>query len=286
MATVFEWVMFEESVADAQAAASAAFQQIDALEQKLSFFISHSDMSRINGLSAGCGVIVSVDAFACLQIAQAIHLKTGGAFDPTTGALVTGRTPWNAMDRPSISARSHATAVPRQIGFHLLRLDPATRLVSALADDVKVDLGAIGKGFALDMAAEIMRDYGIGSALLSAGQSTMLPIGLPPDQNGWSMLLRDPRDETTVLHRVLLRTGALSTSAVADDPHILDPASGLPTTAAIGAWACAPTAAESDALSTAFVVMRPDAVRDYCQRYPQVGAGMFSANGEFTAINL
>jgi FAD:protein FMN transferase len=286
MATVFEFVIFEDSVADAQAASQAAFEQIDQLEQKLSYFIPSSDINQINMLSAGRGVIVSVDTFACLQIANDIHMKTGGAFDPTVGCLLTERKPWDTQEDVPRGRKPRPLGEQINLGFRLLALDTASRTVTALVDDVRLDLGAIGKGFALDLAAETMRDYGITSALLSAGQSTMLPIGLPPGQDSWMMRLRDPRDETTILGRVALRTGGLSTSSIAKDAHILNPTDGEPVQATIGAWALAPTAAESDALSTAFMVMPPDAVHRYCHEHPPAAAGTFSSAGEFVPTNL
>ena len=286
MATAFDLCLFEENAADAQGAADAAFLTIDQLEEKLSCFIPHSDISHINALHAGQSTIVSGDTLACLTLAQEIFAATGGAFDPTVGCLLQNRTPWDAQeDLPRGTAPRPLDETVR-LGFDLLALDPAARRVTALADGVRLDLGAIGKGFALDMAAEIMADFGISAALLSGGQSSMLPIGLPPGQNSWLMRLRDPRDEQTVLARVGLVGAALSTSSVGKTAHILDPASGQPITRTLGAWAIAPTAAASDALSTAFMVMSIDDIRRFCQDRPTIKAGLFTAAGEFISIGL
>jgi len=287
MATTFDFSLIEDSLPDAQAAAEAAFVLIDQLEEKLSYFIPSSDISQINALRAGQGVIVSVDTFACLKIAHEMFVKTNGAFDPTVGCLLTQREPWDAdQDVPRGSAPRPLGQTVR-LGFDLLDLDPVTRTVAVHADGVRLDLGAIGKGFALDLAAEMLRDYGITSAMLSAGQSTMLPIGLPPQQQSWIMRLRDPRDETTLVARIGLVNAALSTSSTATkNPHILDPATGQPIQAALGAWAIAPTAAESDALSTAFMVLPLEAVREYCTAHPEVSGAVFTAAGEFVPVNI
>ncbi len=286
MATTFEFNIFTEALADAQGATEAAFLQIDQLEEKLSYFISHSDISHINALHAGQSVVVSVDTFDCLKLAQDIYVKTDGAFDPTVGCLLAGRVPWDAKEDVPRGSQPRPLGDKVRLGFDLLKLDPATRMITALADYVRIDLGAIGKGFALDLAAETMRDYGITSALLSAGQSTMLPIGLPPGQKSWIMRLRDPRDESTIVAQVPLAGLALSTSAVAKEKHILDPATGQTVQATIGAWALASTAAESDALSTAFMVMTVEQVRRYCQDHPPVAAGTFSSAGELATMDL
>ena len=282
MATVFEIFAYGEKRNDAGHAAAAAFDEIDQLEQKLSYFIDSSEVSQVNRLREGQSVLVSAATMHCLSLARRVHDETGGAFDPTAGSLLTGRRPWDEHeDLPRGSAPPPRTG-DVVVGMDLFALDPAARTVTALADGVQIDLGAVGKGFAVDAAARVLKDWDVHTAMIVAGQSSMLPLGTRPGHDGWTMRLRDPRDETTVVRRLRLGGAALGTSSVVGEPHVLDPRTGLPVGTAIGAWAVAPTAAESDALSTAFLVMTADEMQAYCRRRRDVVGLTFAPDGTLT----
>jgi thiamine biosynthesis lipoprotein len=149
-----------------------------------------------------------------------------------------------------------------------------------------VDFGAIGKGYALDRMAAVLAEWDLPAALLSGGESTVLALDPPPGADGWTVGIRDPwrqsrgrlwrPDET--LGSVVLRRCAFSGSGTAENgPHILDPATGRPVTGRPAAWAAAPGAAEADALSTAFMVMRLTDVVKLCRRGGGI-SGIIAAN--------
>ncbi len=262
MATVFVFHIFDEERQAAQAAARGAFELIDELEEQLSYFVPSSDVSQINRLKAGESVRVGPATLACIEAALEVGQLTGGAFDLTVGALLSGRQPWDAT--PEGLAYYQPRTGPVRIGMDLIAVNHALSAVAVLADDVEIDLGGIGKGYALDEAAAFLRDWGIARAMLSAGASTMLPVGDPPE-DGWRMRVIDPRDERTVLGHFRVRGQAVSTSSWSTrDPHVLDPATGQPAMRHLAAWASASSAAWADALSTAFLVMNADAVRAVC----------------------
>jgi thiamine biosynthesis lipoprotein len=148
---------------------------------------------------------------------------------------------------------------------------------------VEINLGSIGKGYALDRAGEILKDrFGIDAALLNGGNSSVLAIGAPPnDDRGWTVGLRNPAEPEERLAVVRLRDRAMATSAATYQHfgyngrklgHLLDPRTGRPAEGVAMATAFAATAAEADALATTFYVLGPDGTRRYCESHPAVGA--------------
>lgn len=254
MACEFEVFILNEEPDYAQQAAAAAFAEADRLERELSRFLEASDVSRINALRAGESVAVGIDTFECLRLALRIQKETRGAFDVTFRSR-----------RPRTRAK-----MPNQLR---LALDPANHSVAALFDGVQVDLGAIGKGYAVDRMAALLRDdWKISAALLHAGQSSVLAVGAPPGKTGWPVALRDPVTQTETLGTLTLKNAALGGSGqLIHGQHILDPRTGRPAKR-LGSWAYAPSAAETDALSTVFLILPPARIRDYCAKHPTAAA--------------
>lgn len=259
MACVWEAFIAGQEARYARQAAQAAFAEVDRLDQELSRFIPHSDIARINALAPGQSVRIGIDALECLELAATIHGETLGAFDVTVGAL--------------LKRGGAGQAASPAVGLHLLEIQRAIHSVTVHAAGLIVDLGGIGKGYALDRAVAVFREWGIGAALIHSGQSTVYALGGPPGQPGWTVSLRNPADHSTSLGQLCLRDNALSGSGMQlHGPHIIDPRTGGPAAGALAAWALAPTAAVADALSTAFMVLTPAEVEDYCRRHPDVSA--------------
>lgn len=244
----------------AEQAARAAFAEVDRLERELSLFLPTSDVSRLNAARPGQAVRIGVDAYECLELALEMCRRTGGAFDVTVGS-------WKEREQGA-GQRERGTGIREQGGGEQreqgtgnrehgggLVLERASRSAVRQADGL-VDLGGIGKGFALDRAAALLREWGVHAALLHSGQSTVLALGSPPGAEGWRVSLRDPGDHARTIGTVLLRDRALAGSGIAlHGQHIIDPRTGLPATHRPAAWAHAPSAAVADALSTALMVM-------------------------------
>jgi thiamine biosynthesis lipoprotein len=259
MATVFEVFIIYEDANYAHQAAWAAFDELDKIEQNLSRFIENSDISQINRLAAGQSLKLGDDAFRCLQLSAEVYDRTNGAFDITVGSLLDHGL---AQDgKPSVQ---EADSTCYHTGMTILQLDETEYTVTLLAGPVQIDLGGVGKGYAVDRMAELLADWSIDTALICAGQSSVLALGAPPQSKGWPVKLTNPHNHKEVLARLFLWDEALSGSGLQKGPHIIDPGTALPVTDKCAAWASAPDAAGADALSTAFMVMSIREIEDYC----------------------
>lgn len=239
MNTMFETIVCGQEAEYAEQAAWATFDELDQIETELSRFIEGSDIWQINSLHAGESVTVGIAAIECLQLARRICDETSGAFD--------------------------VTACGTKRGMDLVLIDENEFTVTVEADGVTVDLGGIGKGYAVDRMAAMLGEWEIHCAIVHSGQSSVCAIGSPGDREGWVIALGGPTAPGASREKLVLRDRALSGSAqTTDDRHIIDPRDGKPVAAAVAAWAIAPSAALADALSTAFVVMSDEEVRQYC----------------------
>jgi thiamine biosynthesis lipoprotein len=281
MATTFEVVILGEEAEYARQAAEAAFDEVDRLELELSRFIETSDVSRISGLGAGGSTRVGIAAFDCIELASRVHAETGGAFDVTVGALAEL---WSAAEgEPSEEKLARAR---ERTGMLLIETSGEHHTVGVRASGLRLDLGGIGKGYALDRMAELLRDWSVERALVHSGESSVVAVGSPPGGDAWSLGLRDPADDARTIGAFRLRGGrSLSGSGrKLHGSHILDPRTGRPAEAALGAWAAAPSAALADALSTAFMVMSADEVAEYCTEHAEVSGMILRAAGEMPAV--
>ena len=266
MATTFEVIILHEDARYAQQSAWAAFNELDRLEQELSRFIENSDISRINNLTDCQPLRIGLDAFECLKLAAKIYAETNGAFDITIGSLLDC---WLGEDEKARTPSKEQLNLARQrTGIHLFELDEAQHTVALLAEPVQIDLGGIGKGYAVDRMAEMLRDWSIDTALIHGGYSSVLALDAPSSTKGWPLTLSNPHNRKQTLAGLHLQGRALSGSGLQKGQHIIDPRTAKPVGDKQAAWACAPDAATADALSTAFMVMTADEVKKYCSNHP------------------
>ncbi len=199
-----------------------------------------------------------------------IHAETGGAFDVTIGSLLKC---WRDEDgNPCRPGPQELDAARRLTGTDLLQLDKLEHTVELLASPVQVDLGGIGKGYAVDRVAELLRDWSIDIALISGGYSSVMALDGPPGTKGWPLTLSHPANRKQVLARPCLQGRALSGSGVQKGQHITDPRTTQPVKDKLAAWSSASNAATADALSTTFMVMSLEEIRKYCSGHPDVSA--------------
>jgi FAD:protein FMN transferase len=305
MATTFTLVVSQADPPYARQAAEAIFAELDLIENRLSRFTEHSDISRMNHLEAGQCTTVHPDTWHCLRIALEIQTATQGAFDiayasakPPINRVAADMSPLTFSGDSVLQSKDSLQPEPPTIerglphgvgalghdepknneridircyqGFMEPRiaLEPHNQ-VRVLTDGVRLDLGGIGKGYALDRMAVLLNEWDLERALLSASTSTVLALQPPLGATGWPIQF-GPEPE---LCHLTLRQNAFSGSGRAvQGSHIINPYTGQPAEGRFRAWAGAPTGAEADALSTAFMIMDEQDIAHLCKHQPQFTA--------------
>ena len=167
------------------------------------------------------------------------------------------------MRQPSPTEIQHAHALT---GLNHLELDEDGFCAKVLTEGLQFDLGGIGKGYAAEKVAEILREWSLGQALVLAGASSVLSVSVPEGMSGWPMKLRNPENPNKVLARFELKEGAVSGSGRQKGQHIIDPRSvdvGA-VKGRLAAWSVAPDAIAADASSTAFMMLSDEEINEYC----------------------
>jgi len=246
------------------ACAEAALDEITFYHRSFNLFRRDSFLSFVNASAADRPVRVDPELFALLETCREIFDRSGGAFDITVGPLMEC---WGFRDGDGAIPDADALGATRaSIGFDHVILDKKNSTVSFDRAGVGLDLGGVAKGFALDQAAEILRDECIPAAIIHGGTSTVVAFGAPPESASWKVGIADPAREGALLAAAYLSESALSVSAQhgrcfeADGAlkgHLIDPSSGAPAEGALLAAVIAKQAVLADAWSTALVAAGP-----------------------------
>jgi thiamine biosynthesis lipoprotein len=262
MATRFEIVLHGDNPAALRAAGEEALDEIDRLEAQLSLYRSSSEVARLNREAHQSPVRVTPGLFRLLEKARDLWRETNGVFDITIAPLVRC---WGFMGGTgSMPERAAIEEARAQVGMQFVELDSTNFTVRFARPGVMLDLGAIGKGYAVDRAAGLLREAGVTSALIHGGTSTAFAIGREATGASWKIAVTSPvRDAaTTPIAVVELEDESLSVSAVWGRSfrsgektygHIIDPRTGAPAETALLTVAVLPTATETDALTTALL---------------------------------
>ncbi|MHC4392230.1 MAG: FAD:protein FMN transferase [Planctomycetota bacterium] len=253
MGTVLEMIAFPVDSAGSpidpsrvREAVCAAYDEVERIEGLLSTWREHSEVSRINRAAGGEPVPVSSDTIACLVAARSAADRSGGTFDPTR---VDG-------------------------GFSAIEIDPKRGTARLARPGLSLDLGGIGKGYALDRAGAALRAHGVPSALLSFG-GQLLAVGPPPAAyaDAWVAAVRSPEAHAGALGLYRLRVGSIATSATYErGGHIIDPRSGRAPVGRRAVTVFADSATEADALSTAIFVGGRALAARLTERNPSLAA--------------
>jgi FAD:protein FMN transferase len=278
MATRFEIVLHGENPVALRAAADQALQEIERLHAQLSLYLPSSEISFINARAARQPVQVEPRLFGLLHLAKQIHQETQGAFDVSIAPLIRC---WGFMGGTgALPTPEQINEARDQVGMQHVVLDEKHRTIRFARPGMMLDLGSIGKGYALELAVELLLEAGVQSALIHGGTSTVYALGAPPEAEAWKIAIDPPPDpeaaatvletqarpntmSTTPLAVVALRNEALSVSGVHGKcfrtsgktyGHVIDPRTGTPAQGALLSAVVLPSAAETDAFSTALLL--------------------------------
>ncbi|MBL9164195.1 MAG: FAD:protein FMN transferase [Planctomycetaceae bacterium] len=274
----------EYHAADGADVASAALEGLDLIEQlenQLSVYREHTEVAEVNRLAAECAVRVEPRLFALLELCDWIHASTHGAFDITSGPL---SRIWGFHKREGrLPAQDEIDATLASVGFTHLQLEPTHQTIRFDRPGVEINFNSVGKGYALDRVAQLMSERGVGDYLAHGGRSSVLTRGRDRggDTAGWSVSIPHPHERERSVGDVVLRDQALGTSGSGTQffeiegrrfGHLIDPRTGWPASGVHTATAVAATAAEADALATAFYILGPGGTSEYCASHPEAGA--------------
>ena len=254
MTTTFEVIVSGQAQEYARQASAAAFREIDRIEKLLNKYDAGSDVGQINLLEPGESVRVGIETLECMEKAIWAHGVSGGLFDPTVGT-----------------------------GVQWLNVDPSNFSIGWDKEGKgKIDLGGIGKGFAIDKAAEVLADWEVEEVVINGGTSTVLALG-----KEWNLGIGGPWGEKVGVTTIKLKDQALSGSGTeVKGGHIFNPATGKPATRHLAAWAIHPSAAASDALSTAFMMMEAKKIKQLCAENRDITAFVVAPDGSLVKFGV
>ncbi len=260
----------------------AALDEIDRLEEILTVYRETSMMTRVNRHAHESPVVVDYLLYELLERCRHLTQITDGTFDAAIGTLIKA---WGFFKGPKrIPPDDELQRFLQASGIGHVILDEKARSVRYDSPDIEINLGSIGKGFAIDRALKLLREEcGVSDALMQGGTSSLAAMGhAPEDPRGWLVGLQDPEDPARRLATLLLSDRAMGTSGDAQQffeidgrryGHVLDPRTGRPAQSDLAsATAITRDGASADALATALYVMGLDKAIEFCQNHRDVGA--------------
>ncbi len=264
----------------AEETAIRALDLVDELEDQLSVFRDDSEICGLNRLASTKSVEVGRRLFGLLSRSVEASELTDGAFDITAGPI---SKLWGFLKRDGRFPNDRELSETlNRVGSRWLALDIENHAVAFLRDGLEINLGAIGKGHALDQCVSLMHSEGVDDFLIHGGQSSVVARGSRGGgDRGWTVGVKHPLRPDLRLAEIFLRDQALGTSGSAAQSfrhqgkrygHILDPRTGYPADGVLSATVIAPDATVADALSTAFYVLGVERSFEICESRPDWAA--------------
>ena len=266
MGATFSVVLYGEDRSKLESASEDAFEEVRRLDSLLSNYKPESEWSRVNREGAEKPVVVSQELFDLLAACVNYSRRSEGSFDITVGPLMKV---WGFYrESGHLPKPGELKQAMAQIGYRHLRLNPADRSVSFSRSGLNLDPGGVGKGYAVDRMAEVLRSRGVTAALISGGGSSIYCLGAPPDETGWHIKIEDPRHagapDAPFATEVVLKDESISTSGsyekffVAEGKtwsHIMDPRTGYPAQGTLSVSVISPRALDSEVWAKPYFIM-------------------------------
>ncbi|MGA3160697.1 MAG: FAD:protein FMN transferase [Terracidiphilus sp.] len=282
MGTEFTLYLDAADEVQAQACFDAVFDEIDRLEGTFSRFRASSEISRLNREATDGPMVTDPEVFQLLAAALDVSRKTEGAFDITVGRLTQA---WGFSARQAGIPDARTLAAAQEcVGWTNIELDHEWRTVEFLRPGLKVDLGGIAKGYAVDCAMGVLRSVGV-QGLIDAGSSSIAATDVAFARS-WEVSIANPLDASATLCQVELGNRALSTSGIMEQSfvqdgriycHLIDPtapgaAASAPARQMLQVTVMAPSSMLADALSTAMFILGCERGRIALEQFPDCSA--------------
>jgi thiamine biosynthesis lipoprotein len=292
MGTMVEITVLGRDQAKLTAAKDAAFDEIGRIERLMSSYRGDSDVTRIDNSAGGPPVVVDPEVYEVIARSVEISRLTGGAFDVTMGAM------WGIWkidpDHPKIGDPAEIAARLPLVSWKNIVLDPERHAVGLKKPGMKIDLGGIAKGYAVDRAIEVMEERGITMALVDAG-GDLRALGSHGGRP-WMIGIQDPRKKDAIIGTMPVSDMSVATSGDYEKfievngkryCHIFDPRTGYPASGARSVTIITREAWRADALATSVFVLGPDQGMDLIEKTPAVSGIIIDPAGkilESTAV--
>ena len=285
MGVAWTVTVYAETLPQAEKAITAALNEVSRLENVLSDYQPTSELCQLSDLApTPFPKQVSPDLWEVLVQAVTWRDRSQGAFDPTVGVFTDlWRKARQTRQMPSIR---QLAAARKASGFETLKIEDAHK-VSLLKPDMRLDLGGIGMGFAIDQALRVVQENGISVAMVDASGDIGV-IGRPPDSGGWRIEIdalgrKTEKKKCGELYPfvITLEDASVTTSGDAFQAieidgirysHIVDPRTGLGVVGSTGVTVIAPDATTADALATTLSVLGPQAGYEFVEQTPDCSA--------------
>lgn len=287
MGTVYEIAVYDESPQHASEAIDKAFAEIVRLDGVLSNYKPDSDLSRLNREGHLHAVKVPPDLYTVIEESDKYSRLSEGKYDITVAPLVDM---WKAALRGDrVVSQAEQDKLRECVGYEKIELIPPD-MVEFHSPCMRIDVGSIGKGYAVDRAVDVLRADGIKNALVDAGQSSIYGMGAPPGKSAWEVRLRDPSNRvspTVMLSENSVSTAEQTTPSLLGNEtagHIIDPENGKPLETKYAVSIVAKMGTVSDALSTTLLLVGPEKGRVIVKRMTDAAAIWVSADGDAETV--
>jgi len=259
------------------AAVDQAFEEVRRLDRMMSNYRADSELSRLNREAGRMPATVSEELFRLLEACRDYHLASEGAFDISVGPLMKIWGFYKGSGR--LPHRAEIRGVLGKIGFDKVTLNGSARTVRFAREGMELDPGGIGKGYAVDRMVAILKAANVRSALISAGSSSIYALGAPPNQKGWKISIRHPRDLNRQVQEVELTDSSLSTSGTSEKffraegrlySHIMDPRTGYPAKGMLSVSVIAPRTLDSEAWTKPVFIHGRQWTAEYVRNNPRM----------------
>tara|TARA_R110002124_G_scaffold231181_1_gene396412 strand:- start:2587 stop:3567 length:981 start_codon:yes stop_codon:yes gene_type:complete len=291
MGSRFDITVVAEDSITAKNYIESGIEEIDRIEKLISSWDENSQTSEINKYAGIKPVKVEAELFNLIERAMMISKLTDGAFD-ITYASMDKIWKFDGSMRKMPSEEDIRASVTK-VGYNNILLDKEKLTVFLKIKGMKIGFGAIGKGYAADMAKKLLLAKGVTSGIINAS-GDMNSWGKQVDGNEWKVAITNPLNKNKVFALLPISNGAVVTSGDYEKyvefngkrySHIIDPRTGYPSTGIISVTVFAPKAELADALATSVFVMGKEAGLDRINQLPNIECIIIDDKGNISKSN-